>query len=244
MSEGAAPPASGGIPDATIARLPRYLQVLRDVRGQVTISSQQLAEAVGVNPAQLRKDLSYFGSVGTRGVGYDVGRLIALISDHLVGPGTRPFMIVGMGKLGTAMAGFTGYPERGFRLAALVDVAPALVGTKLRVATTIGPTSLAVRHLDDLPAIVAETGASLALLCVPPRAAQETVERLATAGVTSILNFVSEGVHAPEGVRLRDVDLARELQILAYYQQHPDTAAPQGDPTDAQGTSTQKKVSV
>ena len=247
MSEGAPPPGSGGIPEATIARLPRYLQVLRDVRGRSTISSQQLAEAVGVNPAQLRKDLSYFGSVGTRGVGYDVGRLIALISDHLVGPGSRPFLIVGMGKLGTAMAGFTGYPERGFRIAGLIDVAPDLVGTRLRVATTIGPTSLVIRHLADLPAIVAETGASIALLCVPPRAAQDTLQRLAAAGVTSILNFVSDGVHAPEGVRLRDVDLGRELQILAYYQQHPDTAAPHADTTDGQGTSTQKsqkKVSV
>lgn len=244
MSEGAAPPASGGIPEATIARLPRYLQVLRDLRGVSTVSSQQLAEAVGVNPAQLRKDLSYFGSVGTRGVGYDVGRLIALISDHLVGPAARPFLIVGMGRLGTAMAGFSGYPERGFRIAGLVDVAPDRVGTKLRVATTIGPTSLVIRHLDELPAVVAETGAAIALLCVPPRAAQDTVERLAAAGVTSILNFVSEGVHAPEGVRLRDVDLGRELQILAYYQQHPDPVLPPADAAEGQGTSTQKKVSV
>ncbi|MPM75819.1 Redox-sensing transcriptional repressor Rex [bioreactor metagenome] len=177
-------------------------------------------------------------------MGYDVGRLITLISDHLVGPATRPFLIVGMGKLGTAMAGFTGYPERGFRIAGLIDVAPDRVGTKMRVATTIGPTSLVIHHLDDLPAVVAGTGAGIALLCVPPRAAQDTLERLAAVGVTNILSFVSEGVHAPEGVRLRDVDLGRELQILAYYQQHPDTTTPPADAAEGQGTSTQKKVSV
>lgn len=248
MSEGAAQPVgSGGIPEATIARLPRYWQVLRDVRGQTTISSQQLAEAVGVNPAQLRKDLSYLGSVGTRGVGYDVGRLIDVISEQLVGKAMRPFMIIGMGQLGSAMAAFTGYAERGFRIAALIDTAPGLVGRRMRVATAVGPTSMVIRSIDELDEVIAETGATLALLCVPVRVAQETVDRLAAAGVDSILNFAADGVHAPEGVRLRDVDLGRELQILAYYQQHPAAPAPQpadtGDEPD-QGLSSDKKVSV
>lgn len=247
MSEGAARPVgSGGIPEATIVRLPRYWQVLRDVRGRSTVSSQQLAEAAGVNPAQLRKDLSYLGSVGTRGVGYDVGRLIDLISSHLIGPATRPFLIIGLGQLGSAMASYTGYAERGFRIAALIDSAPALVGRRMRVATAIGPTTMVVRSIDELDAVVAETGATLALLCVPVRAAQETVDRLAAAGVDSILNFASDGVHAPEGVRLRGVDLGRELQILAYYQQHPGTPAPLPgtDGESGQGLSDDKKVSV
>ena len=248
MSEGAAHPVvAGGIPEATIARLPRYWQVLRDVRGQTTISSQQLAEALGVNPAQLRKDLSYLGSVGTRGVGYDVGRLIDLISDHLVGKESRPFLIIGMGQLGSAMAAFTGYAERGFRIAALVDIAAGLVGRRMRVATAIGPTTMLVRSIDEIEQVVAETGATLALLCVPIRVAQATVDRLAAAGVDSILNFAAEGVHAPEGVRLRDVDLGRELQILAYYQQHPGNLAPQppdAGPKPGPALSNDKKVSV
>lgn len=247
MSEGAAPPVgSGGIPEATISRLPRYLQELRDVRGQTTISSQQLAEAAGVNPAQLRKDLSYLGSIGTRGVGYDVGRLIDMISGHLTGPGVRPFLIIGMGQLGSAMAAYTGYAERGLRIAALIDTAPGIVGRRMRVATASGPTTLVVRSLDDLDAVVAETGATLALLCVPVRAAQETVDRLAAAGVDSILNFASDGVHAPEGVRLRDVDLGRELQILAFYQQHPDASVlhPPVELAASQGVPNQKKVTV
>ncbi|SDB80235.1 redox-sensing transcriptional repressor [Raineyella antarctica] len=255
MSEGAAQPVgSGGIPEATISRLPRYWQVLRDVRGQTTISSQQLAEAAGVNPAQLRKDLSYLGSVGTRGVGYDVGRLIDMVSGHLIGPASRPFMIIGMGQLGSAMAAFTGYAERGFRIAALIDIAPGLVGRRMRVAAAIGPTTMVVRSIDEIEQVVAETGATLALLCVPVRVAQQTVDRLAAAGVDSILNFAADGVHAPEGVRLRDVDLGRELQILAYYQQHPGAPAARPEPAAAEpdavptsaasDPSNDKKVSV
>ncbi len=212
-------------PEASIARLPRYLQVLRDVRGVTTISSHQLAEAAGVNPAQLRKDLSYLGPLGTRGVGYDVGHLIDVISAHLVGPASRPAMIVGMGLLGSALAAFTGYAERGFRVAALVDTAPGVVGRRIRVATASGPTSLVVRSLDEIDRVVAETGATIALLCVPGRAAQQTLERLTAAGVTGVLNFAGDGIQVPAGVRVRAVDVGRELQILAYYEQHPDTGA-------------------
>lgn len=224
MSDDTAQPVgSGEVPEATIERLPRYLQVLRDIRGRSTVSSQQLAEAVGVNSAQLRKDLSHLGSVGTRGVGYDVGRLIELISGQLIGSASRPFLIIGVGLLGSAMAAFTGWAERGLRIAALVDVAPDLLGRRMRVATAIGPTTLEIRPLDEIDAVVAETGATLAMVCVPVRVAQQTVDRLAAAGIDSILNF-ADGVHAPAGVRLRDVDLGRELQILAYYQQHPGPA--------------------
>lgn len=247
MSDDAAQPAvSGSLPEATIARLPRYLEVLRDLRGRTTISSQQLAEAVGVNPAQLRKDLSYLGSLGTRGVGYDVGLLIGLISERLVGKAARPFMIIGMGQLGSAMAAFTGYAERGLRIAALVDVSPGLVGRRMRVATAVGPTTMEIRPLDEIDRVVAETGATIALLCVPSRVAQETVDRLAAAGVDSILNFTS-GVHAPPGVRVRDVDMGRELQILAYYQQHPGSTGPArggSGPGAGQDQPNDKKVSV
>ena len=212
-------------PEASIARFPRYLQVLRDVRGVTTISSQQLAEAAGVNPAQLRKDLSYLGPLGTRGVGYGVGHLIDVISGHLVGPASRPAMIVGMGLLGSALAEFTGYAERGFRVVALLDIAPGVVGRRFRVATASGPTTMVVRSLDEIDRVVAETGATIALLCIPGRAAQPTLERLAAAGVTGVLNFAGDGVEAPSGVRIRGVDVGRELQILAYYEQHPDTGA-------------------
>ncbi|MDP8960094.1 MAG: redox-sensing transcriptional repressor Rex, partial [Actinomycetota bacterium] len=171
------------IPEATVARLPLYLRALVELaeRGTHKISSRDLAQAAGVNSAQLRKDLSFLGSHGTRGVGYAVEELLEHIS-HVLGL-TRDWkvVLVGVGNLGRALASYGGFAERGFRLAALVDADPNTVGSEVA--------GHAVEPLEDLPEIVRREDVTIAVVAVPPEAAQEVVDRLVEAGVTAILNF-------------------------------------------------------
>ncbi|MDQ1439639.1 MAG: redox-sensing transcriptional repressor [Acidimicrobiaceae bacterium] len=201
------------IPEATVARLPVYLRALFEVRDQqqATISSERLAELAGVNAAKVRKDLSYLGSYGTRGVGYDVEYLVFQISRELGLTQDWPVLIVGVGNLGHALANYRGFLVRGFRVVALVDADPAKVGERIG--------ELAVQHLDDLPAIAAERHPAIGIIATPAAAAQEVADRLVAAGITSILNFAPAVVAVPEGVTLRKVDLSIELQILSFYQQ-------------------------
>ncbi|MFP5283473.1 MAG: redox-sensing transcriptional repressor Rex [Actinomycetes bacterium] len=204
---------SGRIPDATIARLPVYLRALTGFaeRGIDTISSDALAAAAGVNPAQLRKDLSYLGSYGTRGVGYDVGFLRAQIGREVGSSSQWPVIIVGLGNLGTALANYSGFYSRGFRVVGLIDPSPALIGKRIH--------GLAIADLADLEEVVRRTGAVIAVLATPAEAAQEVADRLVYLGVTSILNFAATVLVVPEGVTVRKVDLGQELQILAYHEQ-------------------------
>src|SRR5580700_4684840 len=184
-----------GIPDATVARLPVYLRALYALadHGVATVSSEELATATGVNSAKLRKDLSFLGSYGTRGVGYDVEYLIYQISRELGLSQDWPVAIIGIGNLGHALANYGGFVSRGFRIAALLDADPRLSGN--RVA------GLVIRHIDELDAVIA----------VPPQAAQAVADRLVASGVTSILNFAPVVVTVPDGVDLRKVDLSIEL---------------------------------
>jgi redox-sensing transcriptional repressor len=203
------------IPDATVARLPVYLRCLyelADSRVQ-TVSSERLAQLAGVNAAKVRKDLSYLGSYGTRGVGYEVRYLVFNISRELGLTQDWPVVIVGIGNLGHALAGYAGFGERGFPVAALVDADPARVGERIG--------ELTVRHIDDLPAVVDEVGAAVGVVATPAEGAQEVVDALVAAGVRSILNFAPAMVTVPKQVYLRKVDLALELQILSFYRQHP-----------------------
>jgi len=201
------------IPEATVTRLPVYLRILYELANDhiPNVSSERLAELAGVNAAKVRKDLSYLGSYGTRGVGYDVEYLLYQMSRELGLTRDWPVIIVGAGNLGQALANYGGFGERGFPMAALVDVDPAKVGTQ--VSGTI------VRHLDDLPDIVPAKGGTIGVIATPPGAAQEAADRLVRAGVTSILNFAPVVLTVPRGVSLRKVDLAVEMQILSFYQQ-------------------------
>jgi len=210
--EGPAGRASA-IPEATVARLPVYLRALRALaeRGTATASSEELATIAGVNSAKLRKDLSYLGSYGTRGVGYDVEYLVYQISRELGLSQDWPVAIIGIGNLGHALANYGGFVSRGFRIAALLDADPRLSGN--RVA------GLVIRHIDELDEVIADNGISIAVIAVPPEAAQGVANRLVAAGVTSILNFAPAVVTVPEGVDLRKVDLSIELQILAFHEQ-------------------------
>ena len=195
-----------------MARLPLYYRALVDTgeRQVATISSERLAELAGVNAAKVRKDLSYLGSYGTRGVGYDVEYLLHEISRELGLTRDWPVAIVGIGNLGRALANYRGFGARGFRVVALVDADTGLVGKRVG--------ELAVEPMDQLDRIVADRGIAIGILAVPANAAQDVCDRLVAAGVTSILNFAPAVCTVPEGVSMRKVDLAIELQILSFYQ--------------------------
>ncbi len=201
------------IPEATVARLPLYLRSLLEVAGDgmATISSERLAELSGVNAAKVRKDLSYLGSYGTRGVGYDVEYLLFQMSRELGLTKDWHVVIAGIGNLGHALANYAGFTDRGFPVAALVDADPRVVGTVINGIT--------VRHIDELQEIVADQAVSIGIIATPASAAQEVANQMIDAGVSSILNFAPTIVSVPPDVSLRKVDLAVELQILSFYQQ-------------------------
>jgi redox-sensing transcriptional repressor len=206
------PPDFPDLPEATVARLPEYLRALHHLAdaGHDTVSSEALANAAGVNSAKLRKDLSHLGSYGTRGVGYDVALLIEQI-EHVLGlTQRRAVALVGVGNLGHALAGYAGFGTRGFRIAALFDADPARVGERIN--------GLVVQHIDDLAEVVAAERISIALIATPAHAAQFVADRLVSAGVTSILNFAPCVLAVPDGVDVRKVDLAIELQILSFHE--------------------------
>jgi redox-sensing transcriptional repressor len=200
------------IPASTVARLPLYLRVLDRLAeaGVARTSSGELAGASGVGPAQLRRDLSFLGSHGVRGVGYDVEHLQAQIAAALGLTGDLAVVIVGVGNLGHALANYVAAVGTGFRVAALIDADPEVVGS-----TVAG---LVVEHEADLDAVVRRTGARLAVLATPAEGVQDVCDRLVAAGVTGILTFVPAVIRAPDGVDVRSVDLATELQILAFHE--------------------------
>src|SRR4051794_34659242 len=201
------------IPEATVGRLPVYLRVLLEMAeaGTITVSSDALAEATGVNSAKVRKDLSHLGSYGTRGVGYDVAYLVHQIRRELGLTQHWPIVIVGIGNLGHALANYRGFAERGFRTAALVDADRSKVGEVIA--------GLTVRPIEDLAEIVKETDAMIGVIATPATAAQPVAGALVAAGIRSILNFAPAPLVVPEGVSVRKVDLAVEMQILTYYEQ-------------------------
>jgi redox-sensing transcriptional repressor len=207
------------IPEATVARLPVYLRILLDQSesGTANVSSEELADLAGVNAAKVRKDLSYLGTYGTRGVGYEVEYLIYQVRRELGLTHDWPVVIVGAGNLGQALAGYGGFGNRGFPVAGIVDNDPAKVGS------LIG--GVRVRPVAELAAIVRADEVSIGVIATPAAAAQEAADLLVAAGVTSILNFAPVVLTAPPGVNVRKVDLAFELQILSYYEQRRTAAS-------------------
>jgi redox-sensing transcriptional repressor len=179
--------------------------------GKQTVSSEGLADAAGVNSAKVRKDLSYLGSYGTRGVGYDVEYLIYQIKRELGLTQDWNCVIVGVGNLGRALANYKGFGERGFRVAALVDVDPNTVGQ-----TVAG---ISVEDFADLERIAKEREISIGIVATTAAGAQDAADRLVDAGVKSILNFAPTVLQVPPDVSLRKVDLSIELQILSFYEQ-------------------------
>jgi redox-sensing transcriptional repressor len=205
------------IPDATVARLPIYHRVLGQLAeaGVTTVSSEELAQACGVSSAKLRKDLSHLGSYGTRGVGYDVQFLSYQISREM--GLTQPWgvVIVGAGNLGHALVAYRGFASRGFAVVGLLDSHPGVIGQKLGSAGS----EIVVQSMAALEALVESGGAHIGVIATPAEVAQEVCDRLVLAGVRSILNFAPVVLAVPDDVEVRKVDLAVELQILAFHEQ-------------------------
>jgi redox-sensing transcriptional repressor len=207
------------IPEATVARLPVYLRALVELAEtkMATVSSERLADLAGVNAAKVRKDLSYLGSYGTRGVGYDVEFLLYQISRQLGLTRDWPIVIVGVGNLGHALANYRGFAARGYRIVALLDADPGKVGERLGEHH--------IRHMSELDEVVKGEKVAIGVIATPATVAQEVADRLVEAGVSSILNFAPTVISVPDHVALRKVDLSIELQILSFYHQRSVSSA-------------------
>ncbi len=199
------------VPSATVGRIVTYLRILTDLEagGVRSASSDELATAAQVSAFQVRKDLAYFGRFGTRGAGYTVAKLRRELR-RVLGL-TRPWhvAIVGMGRLGQALADYPGFDRQEFLLGAAFDVDPALLGRRFG--------SLTVEGIDTLTSVIAERGIDLAFLTVPGVAAQGAVDALVEAGVRGILSFAPTVVVAPDHVFVERVDLSAGLQRLTYH---------------------------
>jgi len=201
------------ISEATVARLPLYLGALVELAesANASVSSETLADLAGVNAATVRRDLASLGITGTRGVGYDISYLMHEVGIELGIYDDWPVVIVGAGNLGRALANYSGLSTSGFPVRAVVDVDPALVGTKVG--------NLVVENITDLGEIVVRHQIGVGVIATPPQAAQGVADALISAGVGSLLNFTAQMLTVPEEVVARRVDLATELQILSFYQQ-------------------------
>lgn len=208
------------IPSATVARLPRYLRCLSDMAATATqCSSDRLASVAGASAAQVRKDLSYLGSHGTRGVGYDIDQLMHQIREVLGMNRTHPVVIVGAGNLGTALSNYKGFENWGFEIVGVLDVDEDKIGTRVN--------GLVVESVRRLEHIVSAKSVEIGIIATPPGAAQAAADRLIAAGVRSILNLAPIILRTDEDVSVRRVDLSTELGILAY---HLSSAAVRGTP--------------
>ena len=199
------------VPAVTVPRLALYLRKLRELRsrGVERVSSKDLAEMIDLNAAQIRKDFSYFGEFGTRGVGYEVARLVDEISHRLGLDRSWNVVIVGAGLLGTALARYRGFSEQGFRLVAMFDSSATVIGASYGTGR--------VRSIADLEDFCSEERVDIGLVTVPAGEAEATVGRLAAAGVKAVLNFAPVRIHAREDVLVRQVDLSSELMMLSFY---------------------------
>ena len=202
------------LPAATVRRLPEYLRALSSLTdsGVDTVSSEPRAAATGVNSAMLRKDLSQLGASGMRGVGYNVAALASYIAGVLGLTKDSRVAIIGLGHLGQALARYPGFSERGFDIVGLFDADQGIIGKDLD--------GLTVRDVAHLAAAVRDEGINIGVIATPETAAQHVADLLVQAGVTSILNFAPCVLAVPEGVAVRKVDLAVELQILSFHEHH------------------------
>jgi redox-sensing transcriptional repressor len=199
------------IPGATVVRLPVYQRILLELvrGGTTTVSSEQLAEMARVNASKVRKDLSFLGSFGTRGSGYDAEYLLSQIDRELGLDGDWPIAIVGMGNLGRALANSPGFSSRGFRVAGLFDVEPSLVGRRVR--------GMCIHHLDEFEEVASSDPPRIGVIATPAATAQDVADRMVKAGVGSVLNFAPRVLTVPPHVLLRYVDLSIELQVMSFY---------------------------
>lgn len=203
------------IADSTVRRLSMYLRYLEelDARGRPSASSEELASLSGTTSAQVRKDLSFFGSFGKRGLGYPVHALVIRIREILGLEREWRVAIIGAGKIGVALANYGGFLQRGFHVAGMYDSDPGKIGTSWGAAT--------VRDISHLATDVRGEGIDIAVLAVPATVAQVVVDRVVSAGIRAILNFAPAQLQVPEGVTLKSVNMAMELEGLSFALAHP-----------------------
>lgn len=199
------------IPEGVIERLPLYLGVLIQLRsaGEDTASSARLGELTDINPAQIRRDLTHFGSFGKRGVGYDITTLIERIQRILGADHVHRLALVGAGHLGSAIADYNGLRQHGFNVTAIFDNDPNKIGGHIG--------EIVVQDVVELEATVKQQGIEIGVIAVPPVAAQEAADRLSAAGVRIMLNYTPVIVRVPSGVTLHNTDPVHELLHTLYY---------------------------
>jgi redox-sensing transcriptional repressor len=198
------------IADSTVRRLSLYLRFLEDFerRGMETISSDELARQGGTTSAQVRKDLSFFGSFGKRGLGYSVPELTTRIREIMGLAREWRVIIVGAGKIGAALAQYGGFFQRGFHITAVYDSSPQKIGRSWD--------SHVIRDVRDLERDTAADPPDIAVLAVPASAAQATLDRIAAAGIKAVLNFAPVQLQAPPDITVRSVNMAMELEGLSF----------------------------
>ena len=199
------------VPEKTITRLSIYLRCLEELEadGVTTVSSRRLAERFGLNPAQVRKDLAYFGQFGVRGLGYCIAELKHNLERILGLKQEWEVALVGLGNLGSALFNYRGFREKGFKITAVFDKDPIKVGKKVR--------GILIHDVSRLVSIVKRRKIKIAILAIPASEAQAVVDRLVEAGVTAILNFAPTQLSVPRAVKLQNVDISALLKTLTFY---------------------------
>lgn len=204
------------ISDAVVKRLPLYLRYLTYLQrmGIKTVSSHQLAKELGLNPAQIRKDLAYFGEFGRKGIGYDITYLIKKIRQILHLDQIIHVALVGAGNLGHALSNYNAFKQDNMKIVAIFDHNPEKVGKKIN--------DICVRDISELSEVVKELGIKVGIITVPDYAAQEVADRMVEAGIEAILNFAPVIIRTPSHVRVHHTDLTTELHSLAFYLKQDD----------------------
>ena len=211
------------VPIPALERLATYLRCLRELEGDrvLTVSSQEMEQLTGVSAAQFRKDLSYFGEFGRRGIGYDVVKLRERIAQQLRVDRDQAVLLVGAGHLGSALIAYPGWRAYHFRIAAIFDQDPAKIGSTIR--------RLTVQDAAQIGAVNARVAARLGIIAVPAAAAQPVADALIGAGVTGLINFAPARLEVPPGIVVREVCFICELAVLSYLNAGPETSAPEFD---------------
>ncbi|MEI6349687.1 MAG: redox-sensing transcriptional repressor Rex [Verrucomicrobiota bacterium] len=199
------------IPRKTVYRLSLYFRAVQRLKenGPETVSSAALARVAGVKPTQLRKDLAYFGQLGTRGLGYNVNLLVNKLAEVLGAARLQPVVLVGVGRLGAALVRYRGFQKEGFEIVAGFDI-----DASGKLADDL---NLEIHDMGKLHAFIRERKVKLAILSVPVTVAQEVANELVDAGIQAILNFAPTLLQVPDGVVVNNVDLAIELENLSYF---------------------------
>ncbi len=199
------------IPEVVINRLPVYARALAELaaRGETVVSSQALGELLDVTPAQIRKDLSYFGRFGKQGRGYNVNSLLAKLREILGIDRQWRLCLVGVGRLGQAIAEYGGFGPQGFEIVAAFDANPEVVGRKVGGVT--------IHHIDELDTFLQSARVDIGIVAVPAAVAQSVVDKLVGAGIRAILNYAPITAHVPRDVTIRHIDPVLAMQSMTFY---------------------------